>query len=792
MTDTVKTTTPGDSSEAYRGVLRRNAPATARGTASVAGALLHLEPARGTAVVPPAPAPTVRARAVVQASTVVPPPAAPATTRRLWTWRPTIGHVGVPATAPARLSISVLSLLTLIVGLIGVASGFGVLRTVGLAGWLLFGLGAAPFALSKRMPLSTRITMSVLASLSGLVLGSLAMLELRWWHPLLLATVAGAPAAGMHIAGAVAAGRETLPLLRAWNVAHPGWARARAVPPALLLSVSGAAICLAAALTHRHLQPGLWGFLVQIGPWWYVGLALILASLLVSRSTGEIALAVGVLLVMLVLTGTPALVYDGPRSQSASKHLEFVEQIRLFHEMRSTIAVYNGWPGYFSAMAWLCDVTGIRDPLGLSTAWPVLIGLARVAAMRFLAGQVLRKPIQAWAAVLLGVLADPIGADYFSPQSIGFVFGLIAFGLALSHLRTWPKALAMTAAGAAITVSHQLSPFLVGGALCVLVLFRVSRPWWLPATILGPSVVWALLHLGDVQNFLSLGDVGNASNFRPPETIATPGLERLPVVGQTVVALVAGVVLVGLVALAVLVRRRRDRLAWAMAVCPAVGLAIIAVNPYGNEGIFRAILFGLPWLSILAASAVRPAPIGVHIRGRLLRVVHVPLLALCVALTLTFTVAAFGLDATNVLRPQDREAFEMFRATNPGSAATSYLLVAGPGDLPSSPPTQQLQHVAIKRSDIDPTGFALNVGTPADRVRDLTAMYLDYSGGAEKGSHLYAIWSPVSSYYGWEYGLHTPAQFAELRDAFAASPSWTTIYAEGGTVLFEYVPAGAR
>jgi hypothetical protein len=54
---------------------------------------------------------------------------------------------------------------------------------------------------------------------------------------------------------------------------------------------------------------------------------------------------------------------------------------------------------------------------------------------------------------------------------------------------------------------------------------------------------------------------------------------------------------------------------------------------------------------------------------------------------------------------------------------------------------------------------------------------------------LYALWSPASSFYGWEYGMHTREQFEALRDSFAASSSWKIAYSSGGTVLFEYTGA---
>jgi hypothetical protein len=225
------------------------------------------------------------------------------------------------------------------------------------------------------------------------------------------------------------------------------------------------------------------------------------------------------------------------------------------------------------------------------------------------------------------------------------------------------------------------------------------------------------------------------------------------------------------------VRRRRDAACWALALCPGVGVGVIVVNPYGNEGIFRATLFALPWLAILAAQAWRSGG------GRW---TFASELAILLTLSTTFVVASFGLDATNVLRRPDREAFQLFQATHPDSSEASFLLMLGPGDLPSSPPTQTRVHLAIKRTDIDDVGFALTSGTPTAIEQNLTREFVAYAGPDTPADHLYTIWSPVSSYYGVEYGIHTAAQYAALRDAFAISPSWMITYSSGGTILFEY------
>ncbi|MGX6606326.1 hypothetical protein ACWKSP_30000 [Micromonosporaceae bacterium Da 78-11] len=266
-------------------------------------------------------------------------------------------------------------------------------------------------------------------------------------------------------------------------------------------------------------------------------------------------------------------------------------------------------------------------------------------------------------------------------------------------------------------------------------------------------------------------------NFRPPTTAVTPGLDRLPALTESLGALFAGVLVVGLLALTVLIRRRREGAVWAYALCPGVGLVIIVVNPYGNEGIFRAILFGLPWLAVLAAQVFRP--VGFR-RGA------VPLLAVALALTTTNLVASSAMDATNVVHPADRAALGRFQASNPGSDDPTYLLVLGLGsDLQASAPTPTRLHV-VKRDTIDDTGFVL-AGVPADTVaRDLTGKLLSFVGGDVQAGHAYALWSPISQYYGWAYGVYTREQFADLRDAFARSPSWRVSYTADGSVLFEY------
>ena len=46
-----------------------------------------------------------------------------------------------------------------------------------------------------------------------------------------------------------------------------------------------------------------------------------------------------------------------------------------------------------------------------------------------------------------------------------------------------PARLALLLAGCALAVTHELSPYMVGGVLVILVVFRLTRPWWVPAPV---------------------------------------------------------------------------------------------------------------------------------------------------------------------------------------------------------------------------------------------------------------------------------------------------------------------
>jgi hypothetical protein len=710
--------------------------------------------------------------------TTAPAPAAPGAAA---------GPVGAAADdhVVVRASLAVGAVLSLVAGVVGLVVGADWLQAVGLFLFATVGIGSAPWQGRPGISTSERLVLSVLTSVAVLTLVPVLMTSTHLWYPDIAFVAVAAMVLPAHVS--VLVGLRASPAWRS-AVRTRGVAPLRAAVgsldlPLVGVAVVGAALCLVSAARHRHLEPGAYGFLVQIGPAWYAGLAVVLAAVCLlpgrSRSRG-----LAVVLLVVVLTLTPAICYDAPRSQSAAKHIAFVTEIQSTHRLDTSVPLYNAYAGFFAAMAWLCDLMGVRDPLRLATLWPALVGLARVAVLHHLAVRFLTRRDHVWTAVTLAVLADSLGTDYFSPQSVAFVIGLGAIAVSLSSGTSGRIRATMTlVAGCTLAVTHQLSPYVIAGILFVLAVYRVCRPWWTFLLVLAPAAGWAGLHFAAVREFVSFDSLGQPGNFRPPGTAAAPGLERLPVVEATVVALVTGILLVGLLAAVTLVRRRRDLRSWALATSPAVGLGLVATNPYGQEAIFRAALFGLPWLALLAApTAARLGRIGYA--------------GVVVVLAGAFLVSSFGLDGSNVIRRSDLAAVRYVEdAGGPRPPQLYYLLVLNPGDQPTVPEPARTRHFTWTRDIIGLPAEQEDPFNPAGEVRALTDGLLRATRAADDRAELYALWSPAGANFARYYGVRSLAQSRALRHAFAASPYWSVVRAGDGTALFRldrsHLPAAA-
>ncbi len=700
----------------------------------------------------------------------------------------------------ARLILSALFAASLLVYAAGRAGHADPVRAAGLAGALFFGVGTAPLQFSERARLDLRLGVAVVVGMSVLLVVASVMVLTPWWQPVLAAAVIGAAAAAVHAwACARVLSRQALSELLGlpWGRASVRVRRGSGASIACIACIAaGNVLWCASAVRLGHIVPGVLGFLPDISVFWYVGLACVVAGIVLARGRSEWYAACGVLSLLAALTVTPGIVYGMPRPQWSAKHIELVQAVLQAHFLNRGAGIYDAYSGFFSGMAWLCDLAGIHDPSGIAIYWQFIVGVLSVAGLRLFFGRLTMSPYRIWAAIALVILVNSVHEDYFSPQSVGFALSMGVFGLAVGSPRPgqrelgrgglWPRwpglderarIILLVLAGCALAVTHELSPYIVGGVLVVLVIFRTIRPWYVPATVLLPAIGWALLNRNDLSGFISLSDMWHLANFEVPQTPVMPGMERVPVIAESSGALAFGLVVLTVLASIGFVRTIRDRSAWAFMISAGVGLGLVSINAYGNEGIYRAALFAIPWLAAMSIRAVGPGPrrwVG-----------HTYAAVAMLVLTGTYLVAQFGLDNADVIRPGDVQALLTYEDI---AAPDSFLLALSAGSLPVSLNLSDLSPRSLAWPDLIAPATALARSPDAADVSSLASSYARYAQEIGGATHeLYAIWSPASVAWSVDYGQETLGQAEAWRNLMIASPDWRVVYVSQGTYLFRDV-----
>ncbi len=422
----------------------------------------------------------------------------------------------------------------------------------------------------------------------------------------------------------------------------------------------GMLLCLVSALSIKGLDPGWGGLLAVISPAWYVGLFLLLVAIVVGQRVGGGFAAIGVIGLQLCLTGTPALVYNGPRYAWTVKQVGETAFILLHGFARPTIDIYQAWPGLFSATAWLCHVATFQDPLVIARWWPPVIDLATLLVVHRLASRVFRDPRRAWLAAALFAVGYTIGdSDYFSSQSAAYLLAIAIFGVVYRHrdekaVLTTSEWFLLLTLSIAEAVTHQLTPYMATAALAMMTVFGRSKTRWAPVITLAPAVLWALAHFAYVTQHVSFSALFNIFG-----NLATPGAS---VGGPAPGALantfrhfqIASALLIGILALAALVRYRTSTHVF-LAACAVSAGALVAANSYGNEADFRVVLFALPWLVIMGSTLEPSSRSGSVMLWS----------AILVTLLPVYLEADMGLDFVYSVRTSDLAAVRYFETYAP-------------------------------------------------------------------------------------------------------------------------------
>jgi hypothetical protein len=369
-----------------------------------------------------------------------------------------------------------------------------------------------------------------------------------------------------------------------------------------------------------------------------VGLNLVILTVVVRPVVPAVMVALQVLLTT-VLYGLPAFVVSVPRTEVAWRHLGIAQALGQSGHIDPTIDAYFNWPGLFAGLATLVNVTG-ASPEHVALVAPVVNGLLWTAGVAAVLRAVTPNLAHVWLATTLFTLTNWFDQDYLSPQALAFFLYLVAVALVLGRLgaapeiplrdarsteglvaglRSWWDSRRRTsengresaaavwlviALSLVIVASHQLTPFMLLGALGVLtVTGRCAAPR-LVVVISLIVTVWlvtaAATYMGGhpVLDLQALGAVAQST--------VTDRLGGSP--GHVVVARVRTGLTVAIYLLAGLgwLRSRRtdrDLRPLMLMLCP---FAVVPFQPYGGEILMRSALFGLPFAAYYAAAALLP------------------------------------------------------------------------------------------------------------------------------------------------------------------------------------------
>lgn len=403
------------------------------------------------------------------------------------------------------------------------------------------------------------------------------------------------------------------------------------LPPAL----TGAAV-LCWLLGLREIDPatlGSLGILPALSPLVLLAYPLLVAAFvteLVRPDRRAVVLALVTVVAVFTVYGLQPAAEPVARLPVAWLHSGFANYIGAHGDVRHDFDTRFSWPGFFALLAFLTGASGEHDTSVLLNWAPVVLSGLAVLGVRALAAAILGPGRASWIAAWIFLVANWTEQDYASPQGTAYVLLLAALAITCQHLVS-PSPLAARRADVrrppapansagdrlraeglvvllamALAPTHQLTPYLLGGLLIVLVLW--GRLWarWLPVVVLAIAVGWFVLAarefwIGQLNVITgSLGDLGSSVDQGIGQRfVGNAGRQAILLARMGITGAVA--VLAGC---GTLVLRRRGSTSLVLAALALASFGLAVLQPYGGEIFIRCYLFALPFFAVLGGIAL--------------------------------------------------------------------------------------------------------------------------------------------------------------------------------------------
>jgi hypothetical protein len=400
------------------------------------------------------------------------------------------------------------------------------------------------------------------------------------------------------------------------------------------------------------------GLVSVLPPTFFIAFLLLVVSFsfLVNRQQTQFwVLILHIVVLVFMLHGTPAVVYETLRYAWSWKHVGIVDYIQRYGSVDPTIYlnVYHQWPGFFALSAFITEVTGFESALSFANWAQVFFNLFNLGALLLIMKSLTQDQRLVLLCLWFFFLTNWVGQDYFSPQALTFSLYLVMLGICLGWFKstTLPSKLAikrflrfnwiasllhqlliraalneipnrqaqlLERAGlmliaiivlAIIVFSHPLTSIMAISSLTVLVVFHRLNASTLPILMFILTVTWisymAVTFLQ--ENFYNdfMQTIGRLfSNFGSNIVDISQASPGQVLVNRITLGLTASV---GILALLGGIRRLRcgnwDLTAALLVVAPTT---MLAATSYGGEIVFRVYLFSLPSMAFFVAALLYP------------------------------------------------------------------------------------------------------------------------------------------------------------------------------------------
>ena len=508
--------------------------------------------------------------------------------------------------------------------------------------------------------------------------------------------------------------------------------------------------------------------------------------------------------IVVVIYATVPLLFHAPELAWVYKHVGVAQSLQLHGRVTEPWNIYQEWPAFFAALAGVSSLSG-AGPLTFAVWARLFFELANCLMLMAIFRTMTRDDrVPILAVLLFQCFVCWVNEDYLSPQAFDYLLWL---GLVLILLRWLSSPAPMEAARGrlgrirrrllrgleyrpapsplvqrvavvaaigvffVIVAAHQLTPVIALIGIGVLAALDLLRPRWLVLVLAAifAGFVWSRYHLISSEYggfFSSFNFFENASGH----PIKGPGAGS-PAQVFTSRVLHCLCLAMWLGALGVLIRWRRIP---GRFVVPAVlgfsPFALLLVQNYGTEGIYRVVLFSAPWCAYLIATAIVRLRWS-HVRAGAMALV--PGLALLAGLQ-----GLYGPVTVNSFTPAEVNASVwMYGHTPAGStlvfAADNFPVLETAAswerppawDLPADPQLGPVQFNAGNLPMVDRWVASL-------------------SGGSNTFLVLSRSMRAYSAYYGY------PKGYGQLQRSLPSSPDWSVYFKNREVTIYRFTPPG--